>query len=425
MNAKSLGGIVALVGLAVSGPGGAQEIINLPEEDRRLEWDVEVLYRFGSASGDDWEQFGNVRRVGFDAEGKLYIFDNRAARIHVVAPDGKHLRTFGRTGEGPGEFQRADGLAVMRDGRLVVADRRHRAYHIFAADGEFERMVRMAPEPGDLRITDLLPDPGGEAVFSAVGAPLLSGSIGSSGARTTPHTSRPVERLMLTGDVVTKDTVADGWLPAGEAPTSIPVDGKTNYRVPVPDVFGPRMLPGVLPDGSVAFSDSSAYAIKIARPGSGVWRILTRALHPIPVTDRIIDAERDRLLQDLDERDERGGGSRSRVGGVPVTRDPQRAREREIKRIAELKFFDEVSIVRDLKTGWNGDIWVQRHGKEPHDDNGPIDVLTMDGRYVGTYPAGAAVMPAAFGPGGLVAFIETDELGVDAVVVGRLLTEVR
>ena len=406
-------------------PLGAQEVVELPGEDRRLEPNFEELYRVGSPLGDDWEQFGNVRRVGFDAEGKLYIFDNRAARIHVVAPDGKHLRTLGRTGEGPGEFQRPDGLAVMRDGRLVIADRRHRAYHIFAADGEFERMVRMALEPGDLRITDLLPDPGGEAVFSAVGAPLLSGSIGSSGARTTPHTSRPVERLMLTGDVVTKDTVADGWLPAGEAPTSIPVDGKTNYRVPVPDVFGPRMLPGVLPDGSVAFSDSSAYAIKIARPGAGVWRILTRALHPIPVTDRIIDAERDRLLQDLDERDERGGGSRSRVGGVPVTRDPQRAREREIKRIAELKFFDEVSIVRDLKTGWNGDIWVQRHGMEPHDDNGPIDVLTMDGRYVGTYPAGAAVMPAAFGPGGLVAFIETDELGVDAVVVGRLLPEVR
>ena len=71
-------------------------------------------------------------------------------------------------------------------------------------------------------------------------------------------------------------------------------------------------------------------------------------------------------------------------------------------------------------TGWHGEIWVQRHGREPHDDNGPIDVLTMDGRYVGTYSAGAVEMPAAFGPDGLVAFIETDELGVDAVVVKRL-----
>lgn len=34
-------------------------------------------------------------------------------------------------------------------------------------------------------------------------------------------------------------------------------------------------------------------------------------------------------------------------------------------------------------------------------------------------------MPAAFGPEGLVAFIETDELGVDAVVVKRLPPEVR
>ena len=87
-----------------------------------------------------------------------------------------------------------------------------------------------------------------------------------------------------------------------------------------------------------------------------------------------------------------------------------------------MEFFNEVSIVRNLGTGWDGEIWVQRHGQDPSRDNGPIDILTMDGGYVGTYPAGAIQMPAAFGPDGPVAFIKRDEFDVKTVVVRRLLS---
>ena len=403
-----------LAWLLATGPLVAQETIELAGEDRLLKPDFKEVYRIGSVAGEEWEQFGNVRRVAFDGAGQLYVFDNQADRIYVVGPDGEYRRTLGRSGEGPGEFKSPDGLAVMRDGRVVIADVGHRAYHIFDASGEFGRMVRMAPAAGDLRVTDLLPDAGGEAVFSAAGAQLLSGSFGGS-LRTTPHTSRPVERLMLSGDVATKDTVAEGWLPSGGDPTSLPVDGQTNYRVPPPVVFGPRILPGVLPDGSVAFSDSSAYAIKIARPGAGVWRILTRPLQPIPMTNRVIEAEKERRLEELEGS---SGGSQMVINGVRVAPDRQRARARN----EGLEFFDEVSIVRNLRTVWDGEIWVQRHGQEPSDDNGPIDVLTMEGGYVGTYPAGAILLPAAFGPDGLVAFIERDELDVKTVVVRRLLS---
>ena len=89
--------------------------------------------------------------------------------------------------------------------------------------------------------------------------------------------------------------------------------------------------------------------------------------------------------------------------------------------VNEVGFFNEVSIVRGLRTGWDGEIWARRHGKEPGDDAGPIDVLTMDGRYIGTYAEGEVALPAAFGPDGLVAFIERDEMDVRYVVVKRLL----
>ena len=64
----------------------AQEIIDLPAEDRPLTPDFEELYRVGSVSGADWEQCGNVRRVGFDGAGRLYVFDNLADRVTIVDP---------------------------------------------------------------------------------------------------------------------------------------------------------------------------------------------------------------------------------------------------------------------------------------------------------------------------------------------------
>jgi hypothetical protein len=46
--------------------------------------------------------------------------------------------------------------------------------------------------------------------------------------------------------------------------------------------------------------------------------------------------------------------------------------------------------------------------------------VTPDGSYLGTIVADGLRIPAAFGPDGLVAFIEADELEVQRVRVARL-----
>lgn len=404
--------------LATAGVLGAQEVIELPGEDRWLEADFGEVYRVGSLDGADWEQFGNVRTVAFDGAGQLYVFDDQADRIFVVGPDGEYRRSFGRPGEGPGEFRDPAALAVFRDGRAVVADTRHRAYHIFDANGDFERMVRMVSEGGVRIVTELLPNPLGGSVFSAIGGRALSFSWSREAGPgdAPPHRSRAIERLLLVGEVVERDTVAEGWLPAAGEPPTIDIAGaQMRFPLAPPQVFGPRMLLGVLPNGDVVFSDSTRYAIKLARPGEGVWRILDRPFGPTPATDAVNGAEKRRRLRVLAATPD---DELPRSNFIPGS--PEEIRRRERERIANLEFFDEVSVVRDLKSTWNGRIWVQRHGEEPGDDDGPIDVLSADGRYVGTYPAGSTAMPGAFGPDGLAAFVEEDELGVKVVVVKRL-----
>ena len=397
---------------AAPGIAGAQQVIELPGEDRWLEADFEEVYRVGSALGEAWEEFGTIGRVGFDDAGNLYLFDRLAARVVIVGPDGDFVREFGRRGEGPGEFQSAMDMVVMHDGRVVVADMGHRAYHLFDPGGNLERMVRMG---GLAQVREMYPEAGGESVVR--GAKML-GAVFQSVLRDSiwvfPDT-RTIERIFLTGDEAAVETAAEVWGPAWTKPAARPFGGGPQQVIVRGDRrgFEPEVYAGVLPEGRIAFSDSSAYAIKLAERDGRISSILARPFSPEPVTERVMRAEKDRRLRDREDRPESSvsrSGDRMTVSGTGA-----RAREQ----IETLEFAEEVPVVRDLRTSWRGRIWVLRRGDEPVSD-GPIDILAADGRYLGSYRAGATELPDAFGPGGLAAFIERDELDVQTVVVKRL-----
>ena len=373
----------------------AQEVIELPAEDRILEAEFEEVYRVGSVDGDQWELFSRVSAVGFGQSGDLYVMDDQGGRIVVVSVEGEFVREFGRIGDGPGEFaantNTAVGFTVLRDGRTVVFDPGHSAFQMFGPDGELDRAVRM---PGNslYLIRTLLPARDGQNVI----APSVS-AFGRTGPAGGPEPRfRPVYRLVLTGDEAVQDTVIRAWRPSGD-----------------PDGFGPELAAGALPGGGLVYTDSSAYAIKVATENGELARVLTRPFRPEPVTDRIRDQEIERQLEEIEERTA-GPGDRLAAARAEIGR----------RRIRSMEFYHEVPVVRDLQTSWEGMIWVLRRGEEPASD-GPIDVLTPDGGYIGTYAAGATGMPDAFGPNGLAAFIERDEFDVASVVVRRLPTDVR
>lgn len=86
---------------------------------------------------------------------------------------------------------------------------------------------------------------------------------------------------------------------------------------------------------------------------------------------------------------------------------------------------DVIPVLTALRATWDGALWVERQGEAPWAEFGPIDVMRADGEYVGTFAAGATKMPDAFGPDGLVAFVELDELAIPSIVVRRLPVKVR
>lgn len=398
-----------LFGLWFAAPVSAQPVVELPAEDRWLPIDFEEMYRLGTMAGEDWEQFGQIESVGFDGAGRLLVLDRLmdSQTVFVVGADGRLVRQMGGPGEGPGEFGGAGAMAVFADGRVAVVDVVRRGYHLFAAHGEFERLVRMADLSGLTGTGSITAQPGSDAV---IGVPTQATAWTiTAAALNTPirfPTSHAFERTILSGEETATDTVAEAWLPPVDISGMDNTDLVNLAPVPTSDLpeFSPELHWGVLPDGRVAFSDSATYAVKVAEAGAGIARVLSRPFQPEPVTARMIRAEKRRRVDRLEESAAPGANLRARRRGIE-----------------ELEFHTELSVIRGLATTWDGHIWVLRRGAGPLDD-GPIDVLTPDGRYLGSYPAGTTALPAAFGPDGLVAFVEVSELGVQTVVVSRMVS---
>ena len=443
-NRRQIPATLLAAALAAASPLAAQEVVELPGRDQRLDTDFEEVFRVGVLNGESWEMFGTVREVGFDARGNLYVFDGLGSglggeglRVLVFDPSGTFVREFGSSGEGPGEFSRPAGYTVMRDGTTIVSDMGHRAYQLFDESGNFMRMVRTSDAPGGISIaTGIMADPRGGAVIA--GNPGISISSVGSNTASTPPTSRPVLRLGLGGEVIETDTVADGWLPPRGEPGeglsgNIKVGGRTVDLgsmfggLVMPSIFEPSLLAGVLPDGGLVYSDSSAYALKVTPPDSrDVARIISRPFRPESVTDAIkeeYEEQREARMQDagragfsaganvMIRSSSSSGGGGSQPASMSFT-------------MPEPTYYPELPVLRALFTTWEGRIWVRRRGDEPQSD-GPIDVLTAEGEYLGTFPEDAIEMPDAFGPDGMAAFIELDDFDVARVVVRRLPAAIR
>jgi hypothetical protein len=76
------------------------------------------IWRVG---GEGEALFGRISDVVRDAKGSTYLLDDQLERIHVIGPNGDYVGTVGRSGEGPGEFRRVSGLALLDDTTLCVA----------------------------------------------------------------------------------------------------------------------------------------------------------------------------------------------------------------------------------------------------------------------------------------------------------------
>jgi len=419
--------LIFTIALAACGGGGADDgggaagSGSLDGPDRAIDPQTEDVFTVGALEGEVWETFGTIAGVAFDPQGNLYVLDRDAAHIVKFSPTGEFVRTIGRKGDGPGELSGPMGLSILPDGRIVVFDIAKQAFEVFDANGDFDESVSRNPEEGfPGRV--LLPTPDGRLATHGV----MRISFGDGDASIEEPEGRPIELFGLDGASEVAYTAWEPPAPEGEESSEL---GSGNRRMVIrmqqTVAFEPQVQLGVLSDGRLAVVDSIGYRVKLVEGGMAS-ETLERPIAPTVVDEGIMEMERQRRLDALED----GGGGSGRMiviggnasagsggGGMSVGRD--QINEMMRGQIENMAFADAIPVIADLKVDWDDRIWIERSGARPGED-GPTDIVTPGGTYLGTIAPDGLRIPDAFGPDGLIAHIEADELEVQRVRVARL-----
>jgi hypothetical protein len=112
-----------------------------------------VLGRKDVAAEADW-LFNQPTDVAFGKNGEIYVSDGYGnSRVVKFDRDGKFLKSWGRYGTGPGEFNLPHSVVVDKSGHVYVGDRENRRIQIFDADGTYLKQWTNIGYPYGLFIT--------------------------------------------------------------------------------------------------------------------------------------------------------------------------------------------------------------------------------------------------------------------------------
>ena len=367
---------------------------SLHDPDRFVVLEVDTVYQVGL--DEDEHYFGQIGSIGFDASGRLHVLDLDAHEVTSWDGDGGMARRVGARGDGPGEFRTPPGAYVFRDGRVAVLDIGHRALVTFDSAGRHIGNIRLGR-----------PVPGNSAVVLE-GARLAGPHDPWMTSGRSRDAERPVYRFSLASDSLESEFLYVAW------------------RSTEDDVsFVPHLRFAALPDGRIVAADSAVgYRIDIISTEGVVEGTLERPVAPWPVSEKVMEAERERLSADLlNERDlARAIEEMQAAMGIRFSTGIDLSRTMEDSRalIAERRFAGHVPVIDRLRADRDGRIWVARSDSTGGGD-GPIDLVTVDGGYLGTLLPGDFGIPAAFGPDGLMAYRRTDDFGREMVLVVRLV----
>lgn len=344
--------------------------------DSASAWTFAEEVRIGAVEGTGPDVFGAVHDLDVDAYGRAWVLDRQEKRVEVFDARGRHVRTVGRGGAGPGELEEPTGAAFDPAWRLWVEDPRNARYTVFDSTG--------APATTYRRDSMMYG-------WSWLGGITRGGRVFAVDLKRldTGETERVLIERDSTGAVV--DTFA---LPVFEEHAYLlQSNGRTRMAAGVP--FSPSLGWTVADDGTMWFGSTGEYRLIQRTLEGDTVRIVEKDWHPIPVRP----AERDSALaRDFYEQ--------MRAQGADV--DPAR--------------------VPAHKPAWSsvtlddrGYLWVFPLLETP--TRRAVDVFDPEGVYLGrvALPDGTQLQwPTPTIRGDRLYAVVRDDMDVQYVVVGRL-----
>jgi hypothetical protein len=338
-------------------------------------WRVTEELRIGSRDEVGPSLFGEIMSLEIDPLERIYVLEGQAQEIRVFAPDGAHVRTIGRQGGGPGEFNRPLHAQFGPDGHLWVVDPANNRVSVIDTVGA---LLDSHASPGGFV---MIPWPGGfddaGRYYAPVPRPdeerfeiaLVRYDAGFTALDTLTVPDDPVERERF----VLRSP--DG----GVAMASVPFSAAFRWRL--------------APSGSIWGMLSGNYRFFELTPEGDTLRTLTREFDPLPVTGADM-AEAEAELEWFTDQ-----GGKVDLSKIPDTKPATE----------EFLFDDE------------GNLWVFPVTKR-EDQGTRLDVFDPIGRYLGRVrlPFALSRRPYPLIRGSTLVGVTEDELEVPFVVRARI-----
>ncbi|MXW18441.1 MAG: hypothetical protein F4123_11585 [Gemmatimonadetes bacterium] len=337
----------------------------------------------GDDESDENQWFAQVGDAARMSDGSIVAVDRGSNQIRVYDADGRHLRTMGRQGEGPGEFENGPFQMWIAAGDTIWAgDYFPWRYNLFGADGEFVRQVSLNPQ-------------------------FINSSMGG-GVLANGYTVNSSETRARKPDFSVADTmIVEAHGPGGELIDTLARIPHGRWGQDDHEALGTFWLPRLFYAGAEV--DAGGSTIALAYGMNTEVRVLDDEVN-LRLIVRWTEPDREVTAADVDAWREEYVETRPRPDYSPMA-EVHDAMISEDRPVAEL--FPAISTVM---VGRDGRIWVREYDR-PREDRGWL-AFEPDGQFLcHLAPPGGSIRE--FGSDDVVIRQES-ELGVQVVQLHRL-----
>lgn len=316
------------------------------------------------------------------SDGRLALANASTNEIRLYDAAGKHLRSTGRPGSGPGEYRNIQSFWLGPGDSLLVVEPITRRLSVLDAQGNYARSFSLGSQSGQI-----VPTNGRIELAMPVGW-LADGAVAGASQSIAINKSRPgiyrdsITLIRYAPDGTVRDTL--GRFPGVEMEQMTINIGAQTLSVPTAVPLGKQTISAIVKN-QVAFVQNNAWEIEI-RDADGTLRILARAREqPTKLTPSDIAAHRKEMLAAMEAQ--------------PIFRGIPEALKTQIKARAEqAKYPVTLPFFANLLADPDGNVWAQE-GAAPTRKAQRFAVIDSTGRWLGI-----VTMPLDFHP----TFIATD-----------------
>jgi hypothetical protein len=239
----------------------------------------------GVVDGAEEYMFGDVADVAIGNDGSLFVVDRKVPIVRQYDAQGKFVRNVGRAGAGPGEYRSISGLAIARDGKLLLWDTGNWRINVYGADGK--PVTQWLTPSGSANST---------ATYSRAIMVDTAGVVWCRGSVFKRDANGPTRRSVWfrvdAGGI--RDTVELPPMPTLSEPlVATSPNGNASASGVVP--FTPQPFVAKSPNGSFVTGFPQRYAFEILTPGKPVTSIRRTDAVALSVSAAERASERERI----------------------------------------------------------------------------------------------------------------------------------